>query len=112
MSWKDQLTSVFDVFSRRTSQREPEYNPDQIPERLRNRIIILYSDVLSGQWHTNEWAASENRAGEFWQQIHNALELLHGRVRLAPNVETNSLIDNALAFVQRRGVLRFPRAEL
>jgi hypothetical protein len=52
MSWKDQLTSVFDVFSRRTSQRGPEYNPDQISERLRNRIIILYRDVLYGQWHT------------------------------------------------------------
>jgi hypothetical protein len=103
MSLKDRLTSVFDVFSRRGAARAPRgtaYKPDQISERLRNRIVILYRDVMSGQWPTNGWATSENRTGEFWQQVHNALEHLHGRVRLAPNVETNSLIEDAHAFVQ------------
>ena len=53
------------------------FRSDDISERLRNRILLLYRDVISGQW---------SRAGdytfEFWSQMHNSLEHLYGRPQL------------------------------
>ena len=82
MLLKDRLKSIFDVFSRREATRDP-HKPDDIPKRLRNRILLLYRDVVSGsgQWERGRFA--EDHTFKFWSQMHNSLEHLHGRLWLS-----------------------------
>ena len=76
MLLKNRIKSIFDVFSRRRSVYDQRNKPDVIPERLRNRILLLYRDVISGRW--NQWSGEENHTILFWEQIHNSLVHLHG----------------------------------
>ena len=98
MSLKDQLASIFDVFSHRSPARGKGYKPDEFPEQVRRRILILYRDVVAGQWQTNEWSSPGNHTAEFWAEVHNSLEHLYGRVRLS-SAATNTQMDDAIAFV-------------
>ena len=98
MSLKDRLTSIFDVFSRRSPSRGAGYQPDELSEQARRRILILYRDVVAGQWPAHQWSPSGNYTEDFWAQVHNALEHLYGRVRLSSQA-MNSLMDDAAAFV-------------
>ena len=50
MALKDKLVSIFDVFSRRSAPQAIGYKPDAISDTLRNRVLLLYRDPLSGQW--------------------------------------------------------------
>jgi hypothetical protein len=98
MSLKDRLTGIFDVFSRRAARRGSTYKLDALSEQTRRRIVILYRDVIAGQWQANSWSPSGNYTEEFWTQIHNALEHLYGRVRLSAK-STQTFVDDAVAFV-------------
>ena len=69
MVFTDRLKSIFDVFSRREASRDPQYKPDDIPGRLRSRILLLYRDVLSGQW---EEGLIDGTTSEFWAQMFSA----------------------------------------
>ena len=86
MLLKDRLKSIFDVFSRREATRDP-HKPDDIPKRLRNRILLLYRDVLSGSGQWGRGRFEEDHTFEFWSQMHNSLEHLHGRLWLSDGGE-------------------------
>ncbi len=73
---KDRINSIFDVFSRRRPISGQQNRPDVIPERLRNRILLLYRDVISGRW--SQWGGGEDHTIVFWEQMHNSLVHLHG----------------------------------
>ena len=73
----DRLKSIFDVFSRRESVLDQQYKPDDISERLRTRILLLYRDLISGRG--GQWGQGGDFRVEFWEQMHNSLEHLHGR---------------------------------
>ena len=93
MSYKEHLMSIFDVFSRRQRSHNRSCEPDDISEQLRKRILLLYRDVVSGQWRR-----AGNYTFEFWAQMHNSLEHLYGRPKLYERTGGNH-VDDALAFL-------------
>ncbi len=98
MSLKERLTGIFDVFSRRTASRVAISKADALSERARRRILLLYRDVVAGEWQANTWSSAGNYTQEFWREIHNALEHLYGRAHLSTK-STQTLVDDAVAFV-------------
>ena len=96
---KDRLKLICDVFSRRNVQRGHGYKPDEISDRLRNRILLLIRDVSSGKWIDNGWSSSPgDHTHEFWEDMHNMLEHLYGRPKLS-GATVASAVEDALAFV-------------
>ena len=88
MLHSDRIKSIFDVFSRRASALGAEYKPSEIADRLRNRIILLYRDVVSGQW-----GRSGDHSWQFWPEIHNSLQHLCARPRLSSMVAADAMQD-------------------
>lgn len=93
MSYREYLKSIFDVFSQRQKSRNQSHGSDHISEKLRNRILLLYRDIVSGQW-----SGIGGYTYEFWSQIHNALQHLYGRLKLSKEVTGND-IDDTVAFL-------------
>lgn len=100
MSLKEQLASIFDVCSRRSAPRGQGYRAEELSERLRNRILLLYRDVISGRRNANPYSSPDDRTHEFWEQMHNSLQHLHGRAKLS-SAKVHSQIEDALAFLLR-----------
>jgi hypothetical protein len=98
MSLRDRFLGMFDVFSRRATARGSTYNVAMLSEQTRRRILLLYRDVIAGEWQPNRWSPSANYTEEFWAQVHNALEHLHGRARLSSQ-STQTIVDDGIAFV-------------
>ena len=97
MPLKDHLTSIVDVFSRRSSQRKQRYKPDALSETLRNRVLLLYREVFSGQWPKDRWSAPGDYTAEFWDEMARSLQHLYGRPRLCTSLR-RSASEDALAF--------------
>lgn len=93
MSYKEHLISIFDVFSRRQRSSNQSYESDGISERTRNRILLLYRDIVSGQW-----SRGGDYTFEFWSEMHNALEHLYGRPKLYDRVMGDH-VEDALIFL-------------
>jgi len=87
---------IFDVFSRRNVQRAEGHKPDVISQPLRNRILFLLRDVLSGQWTDGAFVSPGDHTLEFWEQMHVSLQYLHGRPRLS--AAARSRLEDARAF--------------
>lgn len=99
MSIKDRLASIYDVFSRRSAARGQGYKPDEIPERWRNRLMLLYGEVLSGHWTDNAWSSPGDHRQEFWLEMHRMLQHLYGRPKLS-QAKVGTPIEDTVAFVQ------------
>lgn len=97
MSLKDNLTSIFDVFSRRSAPRGKGYAPDNISDTLRNRILLLYRELLSGQ-RPNQYQSQGDYTREFWEDMARQLQHLYGKPRLS-EARTLSAAEDALNFV-------------
>jgi hypothetical protein len=95
---KDRLKFIWDVFSRRDAQRPQGYKPDVISNPLRNRIFLLFRDVLSGKWTDGAFASPGNHTREFWEEMHDSLQHLYGRIELSV-APAESRVADALAFV-------------
>jgi hypothetical protein len=76
---------IFDVFSRRNAKRlrQESGKPDEIFQQLRNRILLLIHEVISGNWTDGRFIDPGNVTREFWAQIHNSLQHLYGRFQLS-----------------------------
>lgn len=81
MSLTQRLGQFLDVFSRRHGVHGPGYKPLTISRELHGRILLLYSEVISGRLSTRSWA--QDHGPEFFTQMHQALRLLYGRANLA-----------------------------
>jgi hypothetical protein len=97
MSLKNQLTSIFDVFSRRDAPRGKGYKPDEVSETLRSRILLLYREFLSGQW-SNRYDSQGDYTQTFWEEMARQLQHLYGRPKLSEAL-TRSAAEDALNFV-------------
>jgi hypothetical protein len=94
----DYLKQIRDVFSVRHA-RGQGYKPDVISERLRNRILMLYVDVLTGRMdRSNSFA--ENHLDEFWTQMHQDMRQLYGRPQLSQR-QVRNLLEDVAAFLER-----------
>ena len=81
------LKSVFEVFSRR---RLPVAGPpkDVTPE-FRNRVVLLCSDVIGETGYL----------AEFWEQLHQKLQYLHGKAVLMAGGGASRRGEDALHFL-------------
>jgi hypothetical protein len=93
---KQRLKRILDSFSRR-HRTSPTYPPDIVSERLRNRVLLLYREVFSGRWPTNEWSSPGDHTREFWDQLGVSLQHLYGRPKLSKRT-VHSVAEDALAF--------------
>ena len=96
MTLKERIALIFDVFSRRERARGQQYKPDDISARVRAHVILFYRDFVNGR---NRPYSSEDYTYDFWEQMHNKLEHLHGRVHLS-NTLTANPGEDVLEFVQ------------
>jgi hypothetical protein len=95
MALKDHLVSILDVFSRRSAPRGLAFTPDVVSETLRNRILLLYRETLSGKWGQHPWSRPSDCTREFGEQIAQSLQHLYGRPKLS-DLRTNSVADGRL----------------
>ncbi len=93
MSLTDRLGQFFDVFSRRQRVHGPGYKPPTVSRDLHGRILLLYSEVISGRLNTRAWGYPEDHSPTFFAQIHQALRLLYGRANLAGQRHRNEAED-------------------
>ena len=99
MTLKDNLTSIFDVFSRRSAPQAKGYETDAISFTLRNRVLLLYRDLLSGQW-PNRYASQGGYTQEFWEDMARLLQHLYGKPTLS-TMPTRSAAEDAFGFVSQ-----------
>jgi hypothetical protein len=92
---RDRLRLILDAFSRRPSP--VGYAPDQVSETLRNRILLLYREVFSGQWPTNAWSSPGDYTQNFWEEMARSLQHLYGRPKLS-DARVRTAAEDALAF--------------
>ena len=81
------LKSIFEVFSRRRTSVED--SPTPVSEGLRNRVLLLCRDVIGKTGYL----------AQFWEQIHQKLEYLHGTPVLSPEIRTSSQADDVINFL-------------
>lgn len=99
MSLKDQLRQIWDSFSTRKIDRGAGYKPDEVSDRLRTRIVMLYVDVVSGRMSTNQYSVPQDHSSDFWEQIYHALRVLYGRPKLS-RFNVRSAAEDAMAFAE------------
>jgi hypothetical protein len=87
---------MFDVFSRRS--RKGQYRADTVPEKLRNKVLLLCRDVFSGTWR-DQFSGGGDYTAEFWAEIHRALQYGRGRPKLSSNPQANTHADDAVHFL-------------
>lgn len=92
---RERLKVILDVFSRR--RREGGYPPDAVPETLRNKVLLLCSDVFSNRW--GDQIARGDYTNEFLAEIHRALQYVHGRPKLSPDPRANTPVNDAVDFL-------------
>ena len=100
MRYKNRLSLILDVFSRRRPTVS-DYKEDDISPRLRSRILLLYRDIISGRWNKGG-----NHAGPFWDEMHNSLQHLYGRFRLSERPAMDETEDT-VAFLQECSTIQF-----
>ena len=98
MPLKDHLNSIFDVFSRRNLPRGQGYEPDEISERLRNRILLLIREVFSGKWPADRWSSRGDCTHEYWSDMHTKLQHLYGRPKLSDDPRDREPWEDTLSF--------------
>jgi len=99
MSLRDHLSSIFDVFSKRHSSRLALYPSAELSERLRNRILLLIRDLLSGKLPSHQIRSFSDYTHEYWSDIHHKLQHLHGRPKLSDDPREQQQWEDALGFV-------------
>ena len=92
MSLKEQIESIFDVFSRRESTRERRHKPNQLSGEVRGRVLILYLNLAPSQFRY------QHIVPDFWVQIHSKLQLLYGRTNLS-GVQTSNATEDLINFL-------------
>ena len=93
----DRLGQFLDVFSRRQKVHGPGYKPPTISRELHGRILLLYSEVISGRLSTRAWGYAEDHSASFFAQMHQALRLVYGRANLAEQ-QHRSDAEDVMAF--------------
>ena len=96
MSLKEYIESIFDVFSRREPTRERRHKPDELSEKVRGQVLILYLNLAPSQSRHQSYMAYI--APDFWVQMHSKLQLLYGRVNLS-GIQTSNATEDLINFL-------------
>jgi hypothetical protein len=88
------IKKIFDTFSKRNKTIEP-YSY-RIPETLRNKVIIVCTDIFSGKY--SQFSIGDYRS-EFWDEIHHTLLIRHGRLYLGENNRNSSQAETVVEFL-------------
>jgi hypothetical protein len=99
MSLQERLRQLRDVFSVRREAHGPGYKPDAISDRLRNRILMLYADVVTGRRTTGFAISGQDNSYQFWEEMQHALATALGQPVLSQR-GTRSAVEDAMAFAQ------------
>jgi AbiJ-like protein len=94
---KGQIKKIHDSFSRRDAKRGKGYKPDAISETLRNKIMLLFREVLSGNWTDGSLVSPGDHTDEFWREMHFSFQHLYGRFRFTTAAVTEPM--DAIGFV-------------
>ena len=97
MSLMERLVSNFDVFSRRERARGQRYKPDEITAKVRAHFMLFYRDLVNGELRSH---SHEDYTYPFWEQMHNKLQHLYGRVYLS-NLSIRIPGADVVEFLQR-----------
>ena len=89
MSLKDRIVAIHDVFSQRKI-RNTERVLKQLAQEDRNRILLLYRDIINGSW---EQGFQNHDADLLWTEVHNSLEHRLGRPILSRRMHAIGLYD-------------------
>jgi hypothetical protein len=100
MLLRDQLRQLWDIFSNRQRAQAPGYKPDEVSERLRSRVMMLYADVVAGRMTAGTYSHPEDHSSEFWEQAHHALAVAYGRPVLS-KARVRSATEDLLAFLEQ-----------
>ena len=66
--------------------------------RLRNRILLLLREVFSGNWPSDGWSSPGDHLAEYWEDMHNKLQHLSGRVKLSNDPRERATWEDTLGF--------------
>lgn len=99
MPLKDHLSSILSVFTRRQPARSEGYKASELSERLRSRILLLIRDVVSGEWPPERLGLWGDYTQEYWNDLHNKLQHLHGRQKLSNDPQEREPREDALGFI-------------
>ena len=84
MSLSERLRQIRDSFSTRHGVHGPGYKPDEISAKLRRRILLLYSEIITGRMTTHPGVvAPQDNSFAFFEQMHQSLRLLYGNPKLS-----------------------------
>jgi hypothetical protein len=100
MSLTERLGQFFDVFSRRQKAQGPGYKPPTISREVHGRILLLYSEVISGRLSSRGWGYAEDHSATFFIEMHQALRLLYGRAQLVEQRQ-RSEAEDVMAFTNQ-----------
>lgn len=98
------LKRIFDVFPNRQSESTKNRVKNEISEKLRTRVLLLYRETLSDRNESSTLFV--DRGYEFWSAMHTALQHFTGQFRLSRQ-KTDREIDDVLAFVMECGTSEF-----
>lgn len=93
---RERLKLMLDVFSRR--HKGSTYPKDAIHDTMRHKILLLCRDVFTGRWHDG-YSPGGDYVGEFWSEIHRALQYIHGRPVLSSNRQIANEVEDAIQFL-------------
>lgn len=89
------IKSIFDVFSGRNKADDTGLIY-ALPETFRNKMLLLCRDVFS---NSRNWAGGDDYIHQFWDEIHQALQYRHGRLRLSEGKLTVSKVEDVINFL-------------
>ncbi len=92
MSLKDRIVAIHDVFSQRKTRNTGRVLK-QLAQEDRNRILLLYRDVINGSW---DQGFQYHGAELLWAEVHNSLEHRLGRPILSQRLQAFGLHNHKM----------------
>ena len=103
MTLKERIARILDVFSQRERASGRLYKPDDISGKVRAQIILFYRDFVNGQLRSHYQG---DYTYPFWEQMHNKLQHLHGRLFLS-SLNTTDPGPDVFAFLNKCNIDEF-----
>jgi hypothetical protein len=88
------LASIFDVFSKRNSEMVAPST--ELTVEFRRKIIMFCQDVFSNE---TSWPGGRDYTGQFWDEIHQALRLRHGKFQLSDRARGHSPTEDLITYL-------------
>ena len=83
MGIRDIIQRIYDSPSVRMRRNPTGADLPTLTPEFRNRVIMLWRDLINPDPTGNPWSLQDHSLVEFWQEMHNALTHLYGRPHLS-----------------------------